>query len=282
MSRFIDMTGWKMWEHGIPDSRWTVIEAAKDIVQPNGKQIKMWKCICRCGVVKEVNGTNLRSGNSKSCGCLSIEKSKNNTFGNSSFNRHGASGTRLYYEWTHIKARCYNINTRNYNDYGGRGIIMCDEWSHSFESFRDWALANGYTDELTIDRIDVNGNYEPSNCRWATNQEQANNKRNNIVVEIDGERKTLKQWCDIYNKDYVRVHSRIKYSHWDIMDAIFLPKNSKKPVGKSVECDGVVFDSIVECANNIGRNCSSVSAWLNGTRAMPKELVDRGLKFTNE
>lgn len=279
MSKFIDMTGWKMWEHGIPDSRWTVVEVVKDIAQPNGKQIKMWKCICQCGVVKEVNGANLRGGKSKSCGCLSVEKAKNNTFKDVYSKKHGATGTRLYYEWTHIKARCYNINTYNYNDYGGRGIIMCDEWNMSFERFRDWALANGYADNLSIDRIDVNGNYEPSNCRWVTPKEQSNNRRNNIIVEINGEKKTLKQWCETYNKDYKRVHNRIKYSHWDVMDAIFSPKNSKKPTGKRVECDGVVFDSITECANNIRKNPRSVAAWLNGTRTMPKELVDRGLKF---
>ena len=282
MSRFVDMTGWKMWEHGIPDSRWTVIEAAKDVAQPNGKQIKMWRCICRCGVIKEVNGTNLRSGKSKSCGCLSVEKARNNTFGNSNFKKHGATGTRLYYEWTRIKARCYNNNTYNYGDYGGRGIIMCNEWNMSFERFRDWALANGYTDELSIDRIDVNGNYEPSNCRWATSKEQSNNRRNNIIVEINSEKKTLKQWCEIYDKDYKMVHNRIRRSGWNIMDAIFLPKGSKKLVGKQVECDGITFDSIAECANSIKRNYRSVSAWLNGARTMPKELADRGLKFVDK
>lgn len=282
MRKTIDMTGWKMWEHGISDSRWSVIGASKDVTQPNGKQIKMWKCICKCGKIKDVNGTNLRSGKSKSCGCLSAEVARSNTFPNGCNKKHGDAKTRLYYEWMHIKARCHNSNTYNYKDYGGRGIMICNEWDVSFESFRDWALSNGYTDELTIDRIDVNGNYEPSNCRWATPKEQSNNKRNNIMVEINGEKKTLKQWCEIYNKDYKIVHSRIKRFHWNVIDAIFLPKNLKKFAGKRVECDGVVFNSIAECANKIGKNCRSVSMWLNGTRKMPKELFDRGLKFFDQ
>ena len=285
MSKFIDMTDWVMSQHGVVDSRWTVMARDKDMVQENGKHFIMWKCICQCGNIKTVYGSNLRSGKSKSCGCLSKEVAKTRDYKN--VNRpvkHGGAKTRLYYEWTHIKARCYNQNTSNYDDYGGRGIIMCDDWNNSFESFRDWAIANGYNDNLTIDRIDVDGNYEPSNCRWATQKEQSNNRRNNIIVEINGEKKALKQWCEIYNKNYQRAHYRMRKLHWDATDAIFLPickAGTINKIGKRVMCDGIIFESIVSCAKNIERNSKSVAMWLNHTRKMPQEFIDRGLKFVD-
>lgn len=214
MSKSIDMTGWKMNEHGIYDSRWTIVEAAPDLIRANGKHIKMWRCVCECGNYGIIDGVNLRSGASKSCGCLSRERARKTLY------KHGHAGERIYYEWTRMKARCYNKHTYNYCDYGGRGIAMCDEWRDSFESFLEWANSSGYKDNLSLDRIDVNGNYEPSNCRWATPKEQSNNRRNNIFIEIDGEKKTLKQWCEFYGVDYKLVHARIKYRGWNPVDAI--------------------------------------------------------------
>lgn len=94
---------------------------------------------------------------------------------------------------------------------GGRGIIMCDEWKNNFLSFKDWAMTNGYKEDLTIDRIDVNGNYEPDNCRWITNKEQQSNKRNNVIVEYNNEKMTLKQWSDRMKLDYKSVHYYYHY-----------------------------------------------------------------------
>ena len=113
--------------------------------------------------------------------------------------KHGAVGTRLYSIYTGMLKRCRQPTTNGYERYGGRGICVCDEWKgkHGFERFRDWANANGYAEDLTLDRIDVNGNYEPSNCKWSTREEQCNNKRNNVWLEYNGERYTLAQWARI-------------------------------------------------------------------------------------
>ena len=103
---------------------------------------------------------------------------------------------RLHSIWRHIKYRCLDATHYAYNSYGGRGITICDEWKNDFSTFYEWSMANGYSDSLTLDRIDVNGNYEPSNCRWATWKEQGNNRRNNVLLTFKGKTKTLAEWAD--------------------------------------------------------------------------------------
>lgn len=140
-----------------------------------------WLCKCDCGEKTIVTRSNLKNGNTMSCGCYGRErKSQANK-------THGETGTRLYRIWKAMHTRCYNTRAYGYKYYGGRGIRISDEWRDSFESFRDWALANGYRDDLTIDRIDTNGNYEPSNCCWATMAEQNKNKRapNGYAIKED-------------------------------------------------------------------------------------------------
>lgn len=134
--------------------------------------------------------------------------------------KHGKRHTRLYMTYYRLKQKCYNSNNKDYPNYGGRGITICDEWLNDFMSFYDWAINNNYRDDLTIDRIDVNGNYDPSNCRWVDTKTQNRNKRTNLQYTINGETHCLGEWCEILNLDYMKVYQRIKRLHWTFEKAI--------------------------------------------------------------
>ena len=169
--------------------RWTVLGWPFVALITNRRK-SIVVCECKCGVVAVVYQDSLLSGKSGSCGCgWTICATKH---GYSS----GKKIHRLYQSWTHLIHRCYNKNSNNFAGYGGRGIRVCEDWRNTFESFRDWALANGYADNLTIDRIDVNGNYEPTNCRWATAIQQGRNRRNNVRYKAFGEEKTIREWSE--------------------------------------------------------------------------------------
>ena len=133
---------------------------------------------------------------------------------------HGKRHTRLYTIYANIKTRCYNKKNSRYQLYGARGITMCDEWKDDFQTFYDWAMANGYRQDLTIDRIDTNGNYEPSNCRWATWRVQQNNRGNNHLLTYRGETHTMAEWARIYNIGYQTLVRRINVSHWSVDKAL--------------------------------------------------------------
>ena len=154
----------------------------------------------------------------KSCGCLKKEQDKINLAGH---HKHLKSNTNLYTIWQDVKKRCYNPNYKSYSRWGGRGITVCDEWKNDFMSFYKWSVENGYQDGLTIDRIDNNGNYEPSNCRWVTQKEQANNRSSNIDITIGNSTRTLKEWCEIFELDYKVVNARYHRSDCKTLDYLF-------------------------------------------------------------
>lgn len=122
-----------------------------------------------------------------------------------------------------MKRRCYESGSDNYKWYGGRGIKVCDEWRNSFENFYNWSMNNGYSKDLSIDRIDNNGNYEPSNCRWANREIQSNNRRTNIMITFQGETKSLTQWCRYFNVNYSTTKNRILNLGWDYEKAFSTP-----------------------------------------------------------
>lgn len=124
---------------------------------------------------------------------------------------HGLRNTRQYSVWHGIKQRCLNPNDPAFRNYGGRGIELCDEWKHSFMSFYSWAMKNGYQDDLTIDRKDTDGNYEPGNCTWSTRKEQQNNLRNNTSFVFKGKRQTIHQWAAEINISPRTLQSRVRY-----------------------------------------------------------------------
>lgn len=169
MAIHVDLTGKKF-------NRWTVESFACSV-----KGHKYYNCVCDCGTRKVVCGNNVKRGLSKSCGCLNSEMAANHCV---EMSRHGLHKTRIYRIWEGMKRRCQTPSVHNFRDYGGRGITVCDEWQE-FVPFYEWAINNGYSEELTLDRIDVNGNYEPGNCRWATWSEQSRNKRPKEQIERD-------------------------------------------------------------------------------------------------
>lgn len=137
--------------------------------------------------------------------------------------KHGAWGTRLYTIYIQMKQRCYNPNRREYKNYGGRGIAVCEEWLSGFEVFRDWAMNNGYQNNLTLDRIDNNKDYEPGNCRWVSMKVQSNNKRGNIMVQYNGEEMTLSECADRCGVDYHTLYVRTRQLGWGLEKAIAKP-----------------------------------------------------------
>ena len=190
---------------------------------PCGKNERHYLCKCDCGNYKVIRACSLRSGDAKSCGCYHKELLlKRQT-------THNMTKTTLYKAWCNMKARCYNTRRKDYCNYGGRGITMCEEWK-DFEVFKEWALKNGYKEKkvngkniLSLDRIDVDGNYCPENCRWATDKQQANNKRTTKRFYYNGQNLTAREWSDLLGINYVTLVGRLHNSSWSVERALTEP-----------------------------------------------------------
>ena len=216
MGKFIDMTGWVMKEHGVPKSLLTVIER----VGSTNDNRALWRCQCECGGFTNVDTHSLTDGNTRSCGCRK--------YGGRLTHGEAKDGqTRLYRIWSAMKMRCNNPNNVNYYLYGGKGIKVCDAWN-DFNHFRDWAINNGYSDELTIDRIDSNKDYCPSNCRWVSYKIQSNNTSRNHYVTANGKTLTISQWSDETGIPSRTIAARINVLGWEPQDAVSIPLRRKR------------------------------------------------------
>lgn len=155
-----------------------------------------WKCQCDCGNQKLISSGNLMQGKTKSCGCLQHKDYE--------------VDKRLVTIFKGMRQRCYYPKHKGYKRYGGRGIKICDEWLNDRTKFYRWSLENGYRNDLTIDRIDNNGNYEPTNCRWVSIKEQENNRTNNHKITINGQMRTIAQWAEMYGITHQGFYDRCK------------------------------------------------------------------------
>lgn len=210
MAKLKDIIGQKF-------GKWTVLE-----YKEKRGNAHYWLCKCECGNTAIVRGGSLAQGTSKSCGCVSRQKTIERS------TKHGGYGTRLYRIWDDMKSRCYNPNSISYPNYGAKGITVCEEWKN-FKTFMEWALANGYSDKLTIDRIDYTKGYTADNCRWITMMEQSNNKSNNHYITYNGETLTMVQWARKLNIPYMLLCQRMSRG-WTFEKAILTPKRKKDGV----------------------------------------------------
>lgn len=180
-----------------------------------------WIVRCECGTLKSVDPRKVLSGNTQSCGCLkrerTIESNKEKKV------KHGGRHDRLYAVWHNMKQRCYGETYKDYPNWGGRGICVCDEWKDDYAAFRSWALSSGYEKGLSLDRIDVNGNYEPLNCRWVDWHTQAINRTCSMNYEINGKIMNLVDIAEKYGIKYGTLYQRIHVYKWPIEKAISVP-----------------------------------------------------------
>jgi len=184
-----------------------------------------WICRCDCGKYTKANSSELKSGTRFSCGCAR--------------ETHGMSKTRLYIIWNDMKQRCNYPQLDCYKNYGGRGISYCDEWE-KFEPFAKWALANGYADDLTLDRIDNNGNYSPENCRWTTKEMQDRNKRTNRYITFNGETHTIGDWASMTGIDRTVIAKRLDKG-MPVEEALTKSADTRKPLVAIDEKTGVIY-----------------------------------------
>jgi hypothetical protein len=204
-----DMTGQKF-------ARWTIVRRAEN----NARNKQRWLCRCECGIERVVEGQNLHSGRSRSCGCLSREVSRQACIARRT---HGRSKSLTYSRWMRMRVRCEQPQSVSFPHYGARGIGVCPRWL-DFENFLA-DMGECPTKEHTLDRIDTNGNYEPGNVRWATQKEQQNNRTNNHRITFRGETLTLTQWAERIGVKRVTLQARITQLGWPIERALTATNN---------------------------------------------------------
>ena len=205
----------------------------------------LWVCECDCGNIRTLIPGDVKRGKVRSCGCLHDEVCRERA---TKFEHSVLEHKRLYSIYNWMKRRCYGENEPRYKDYGGRGIKVCDEWlneEHGFDSFVSWALSNDYSDELTIDRIDVDGDYSPNNCRWFTAAEQNINKRDTLTVEYEGEQIPLKKLCESLGIPYDCTHNRIYNLGWSVEKAITTPSQRETSLAKKCREHGIKYDTVL-------------------------------------
>lgn len=185
----------------------------KSVSHKNKYSIVFMEADCDCGGSIKTSLSGLKKGRTVSCGCHNREKSIKQHL------RHGKTGTRLHYVWLAMKDRCNNERNKSFKNYGGRGITVCEEWQKSYESFESWALSSGYKEGLSIDRIDNNKGYCPENCRMTDNVQQARNKRNTVIIDFDGSKKSLQELAEEKKVSVSKLRYRIK-AGWDINKAL--------------------------------------------------------------
>lgn len=211
--KIIDLTGQKF-------GRLTAIKRVEDYVYPSGDKKTQWLCKCECGNNTIVRASSLKRGTTTSCGCLQKQiASKINT-------KHGMTGTRLYQTWKNMVGRCYYKSHTSYKYYGGRRIQVCEEWKNDFVSFYNWAINNGYTDNLTLDRINTDGDYEPNNCRWVSMRENDRNRRTNKLLTYNGETHCYTEWEELLNLGRGVIWYRLN-NGWSIEKALTITTKQK-------------------------------------------------------
>lgn len=196
-----------------------------DVVGDGGELIESvngirWKIRCKCGNIFIAQPSDT-SGRCRECGYRHLSKAR--TVHGEAPKSGIKNSSRLYGIWLNMRSRCNNKNNKRYHDYGGRGITVCDEWNN-YPAFKEWALANGYRDDLSIDRIDVNGGYCPENCRWATQREQMRNVRCNHLLTYNGQTRTMAEWAEFTGIKYHTLKKRINKYGWDIGRALNYPE----------------------------------------------------------
>lgn len=187
-----------------------------------GKYRRLAKFKCQCGNEFITTVSNVKRGNTKSCGCYNKKRVlERNT-------KHGLCKHPLYRQWQNLRNRCYNKNIEGYKDYGAKGIKVCEEWRNEFLPFYKWAAELNWRPGLSIDRINSNGNYEPTNCRLATDKQQARNRRTNIIVEYEGEKMCMTELCERLGLNYSAFRTRVIKRGWSLERAISTERRCEK------------------------------------------------------